>query len=176
MRKIKYTSIPAVIVSLMFTLVAQVPGARLVSEAVVKGAQQQPANKTLSFGDGSFTIDGKVLQAFTEFEYLYLEGGPFKLAPDGKRVITDSRINLKGEVQGKRKRIYKLKQAIMESDSLTFESLAIGGVSFQFSGKVLKGGPTDDDFVKIVGHVSKYLNGKKVAEADVTLVWLEPGD
>jgi len=175
MRKIKYTSITAVIVSLMFTFVAQVPAERLVSGAVER-ARQQPANQTLSFGDGSFSIDGKVLPAFTEFEYLYLEGGPFRLAPDGKRMITDSPINLKGEVQGKRRRVYKLKKATMESDSLTFESLAIGGVSFQFSGKVLKGGPTGDDFVKIQGRVSKYLNGKKVAEAEVTLVWLEPGD
>jgi len=49
-------------------------------------------------------------------------------------------------------------------------------VSFQFSGRVLKGGPTDDDFVKVPGRVLKFLNGKKVAEAEVTLVWLEPGD
>jgi len=168
--------IPVLIVSLMLTFGGQVSGARFVPDATIESSQQQSVNRALSFGDGRFFIDGKVPQAFTDFDFLYLEGGSFKLAPDGKRMIADSPTNLKGEVQGKRRRTYKLKKAVMESDALTLESLAIGGVSFQLSGRVLKGGPTDDDFVKIQGHVSKYLNGKKVAEADVTLVWLEPGD
>jgi len=175
MWKMNYTGIPAVIGSLMFTVVMPMPGARLVSGTVIKSAQQ-PVNQTWSFGDGRFFIDGKIPPAFTDFDYLYLEGGSFKLASDGKRMIAESPTSLKGEVQGKRRRTYKLKKAMMEADSLTFESLAIGGVSFQFSGRVLKGGPTDEDFVKIQGRVLKYLNGKKVAEAEVTLVWLEPGD
>jgi hypothetical protein len=134
--EIKYTILPTIIVSLMFTAAAQVPGVRLVPRATIERAQQQSVNRTLSFGDGRFFIDGKVPQAFTDFDFLYLEGGSFKLAPDGKRMLTDSPTNLKGEVQGKRRRTYKLKKAMMESDSLTLESLAIRGVSFQFSGRV----------------------------------------
>jgi len=176
MGKINHINVPAVIVSLMFMIGAQVPGAWAVRGSISEEAQQQSNNRALSFVDGSFIIDGKVPPAFSDFEYLYLEGGPFKLAPDGKRMIADPSIALKGEVQGKRKRIYKLKKAMMESDSLTFDSQAIAGISFQFSGRVLKGGPTDDDFVKIEGRLLKYLNGKKVAEAQVTLVWVEPGD
>jgi hypothetical protein len=176
MGKINLTNVPTVMVSLVLMISVQVPGAWPIRWSISEEAQQQSNNRALSFVDGSFIIDGKVPPAFSDFEYLYLEGGSFKLAPDGKRMIADPSITLKGEVQGKRKRIYKLKKATMESDSLTFESLAIGGISFQFSGRVFKGGPTDDDFVKIEGHLLKYLNGKKVAEAQVTFVWVEPGD
>jgi len=106
--------IRVVVVSLMFVVAVEVYDARVGSSAVIENVQQK--SLTLGFGDGRFFIDGKVPPAFSDFDYLYLEGGSFKLAPDGKRMITDSPTSLKGEVQGKRRRIYKLKKAMMETD------------------------------------------------------------
>ena len=64
--------IPVLIVSLMLTFGGQVSGARLVPDATIESSQQQSVNRALSFGDGRFFIDGKVPQAFTDFDFLYL--------------------------------------------------------------------------------------------------------
>ena len=174
MREIKRKCILAIIVSMVFTIGAQVSGAGPVRRAIVEAAQQQLDDRTFSFGEGRFFIDGKAPKGFTEFEYLYLEGGSFKLGPDKKRMIADSPASLKGELyKGRRK--FKLKTAAMENDEITFESQVNGGVSFQFSGAVFNGA-AEDDFVVIKGRLSKMLNGKKVAEAQVTFSYLEPTD
>ncbi|HEX8844876.1 MAG TPA: hypothetical protein VF791_09550 [Pyrinomonadaceae bacterium] len=175
MREIKRRSILAVIVSLMFTVGAQVRGAGPIHGAIAEAVQTQSDNRTLSFGEGRFFIDGKTPKGFAELEYLYLEGGSFRLGPDKKRMVADSPASLKGELQGKRGRTFKLKKAAMESDVLTFESQAIRGVSFQFRGTVFNGA-TEYDFVEIKGRLSKLVNGKKVAEAQVTFSYAEPTD
>lgn len=171
MRETKGRCFLAILTSVVFIIGAQVSGAWRIQGAIVKAAQSQ--SNTLSFGEGRFAIDGKVPKGFTEIEYLYLEGGSFKRGPDGKRMIAGSAEHLKGELQGKGRRTLKLKKATMEGDALTFESQVVGGISFQFSGTI-SSGATEDDFVLIKGRLSKWLNGKKVAEAQVTFFWVEP--
>lgn len=154
------------------------PSAQPIFNRVAAGAvQTQSDNGPFSFGQGRFFIDGKAPRGFTEFEYLYLEGGSFKLSPDKKRMVADSHATLTGELY-KGRRTFKLKRAAMEGDALTFESQAVNGVSFQFSGVVFnEAAEGDNDFViGIKGRLSKLMNGKKVAEALVTFSYLEPED
>jgi hypothetical protein len=178
MRESRRRPVLAAIASLVFALGAQVPGAGPIRTVIVEGIQRQSDNNDFSFGEGRFFIDGKAPKGFTEFEYLYLEGGSFKLAPDKKRMIADSPAVLKGELQGKRRRTFKLKTASMENDALNFESQPLGGISFQFSGTVFNAATEKDEpaSVGIKGRLSKFINGKKVAEAQVTFSYLEPTD
>jgi hypothetical protein len=178
MREIKSIHGLAVMVSLMFAISTQVLGVGLIRRVIVKGTQRQSDNSAFSFGEGRFFIDGTAPKGFPEIEYLYLEGGSFKLAPDKKRMVADSPANLTGELQGKARRTFKLKKAAMESDAITFESQAIRGISFQFSGTVFNAATNNDEpaSVGIKGRLSKFMNGKKVAEAQVTFSYLEPED
>jgi hypothetical protein len=176
MRELKRTHCLTVIASLVFAVSTHVLGAGIISGVIVERTPGQSDNSDLSFGDGRFIIEGKTPKGFPEIESLYLEGGSFKLAPDKKRMIADKPISLNGELNGKRKPTFKLKKAAMESDVITFESQAVRGVSFQFSGTVFNATTARDQpaSVGIKGSLSKFINGKKVAEAQVTLSYLEP--
>jgi hypothetical protein len=178
MREIKRTHVLVLIVSLAFAVGTQVPGVVPIRRAIVEGTQSQSDNNNFSFGEGRFFIDGKAPKGFPEIEYLYLEGGSFQIAPDKRRMITDSPASLTGELQGKGRRTFKLKKAAMESDAITFESQAVRGISFQFSGTVFNAATSSDEpaSVGIKGRLSKFMNGKKVAEAQVTFSYLEPED
>jgi hypothetical protein len=178
MREIKRAHVLVVIVSLAFAVGTQVPGVVPIRRAIIEGTQSQSDNNNFSFGEGRFFIDGKAPKGFPEIEYLYLEGGSFQIAPDKRRMITDSPASLTGELQGKGRRTFKLKKAAMESDAITFESQAVRGISFQFSGTVFNAATSSDEpaSVGIKGRLSKFMNGKKVAEAQVTFSYLEPED
>jgi hypothetical protein len=178
MREIKGTHVLAVIMSLVFAISTQVLGIGLTRRIIVEGVQRQSDSSDFSFGEGRFFIDGKAPKGFPEIEYLYLEGGSFKLAPDKKRMIAGAPASLKGELQGKGRRTFKLKKAAMESDAIAFESQAVRGISFQFSGTVFNAATANDEpaSIGIKGRLSKFMNGKKVAEAQVTFSYLEPGD
>lgn len=177
MRGIKRAYILTAIVSLVSTIGIRVLVAGPIYRPMAETAQGQSNNATLSFGEGRFFIDGKAAKGFAEFEYLFLEGGSFRLSPDKKRMVADSPATLKGELyRGQRK--FRLKKAVMEGEALTFESQAVRGVSFQFSGAVFNAADKDDSDIVIgmKGRLSKLLNGKKVAEAQVTFSYEEPTD
>jgi len=178
MRELKRAHALMAIVSLVFAVGTQLLGVGPNTGVIVAGTQGQSDTSNFSFGIGSFTIDGKTPGDFREIEYLYLEGGSFKLAPDKKRLIAVKPTSLEGELQGKRRLTYKLKKAAMESDAITFESQAIRGISFQFSGTVFNASTVKDEpvSVSIKGRLSKFRNGTKVAEALVTFSYLEPVD
>ena len=91
-------------------------------------------------------------------------------------MIAVRRASLKGELQGKGRLTFRLKQAAMETDAITFESVAVRGISSQFSGTVFNAATADHDpaSVGIKGLLSRFMNGKKVAEAQVTFSYLEP--
>jgi hypothetical protein len=168
--------IRVVTVSLAFTIGVQTFGADALQKVVVEAIQAQSDNGTFGFGEGRFEVDGKVPKGFTEFQYLYLEGGSFKLAPDGKRMIADSPANLKGELYGRLR--FKMKKATLEGDTLTFETQVVRGISFQFSGTIFNATTEKDQpaTIGIKGRLSKLISGKKVTEAQVTFDYLEPED
>ena len=129
---------------------------------------------TFSLGDGRFEINGRAPKGFTDFRYLYLEGAVLKAGPGRQGLRVESPVSLKGELYGRRK--FKMKEAAITGDQLSFATQAVGGVSFQFSGTVSnaateEGQPISPQFK---GRLSKIVGGKKVAEAQVTFGWLEP--
>lgn len=175
MRGIRSMYLRAVVVLLIITVGAYAFGAG-TSKSVVEVVQTQTDNSTYSFGEGRFMIDGKVPGGFTEFKFLYLDGGSMKLSPDRKRMISDSSASLKGELYGRLK--FKIKKATMEGDALSFETQVVRGISFQFSGTVFNARQPDDPNAEfgIKGRLSKWVNGKQVAEAQVKFFYLEPED
>ena len=178
MKELKRTHALMVIAPLVFAVTTKVPGVGLIRGVIVEGTQGQSDNSNYSFGDGRFIIEGKTPKGFPEIESLYLEGGSFNLAPDKKRMITVKPASLQGELNGRRKPTFKLKKAAMESDAITFESQTVRGISFQFSGTVFNAATAKDEpaSVGIKGLLSRFVNGKKVAEAQVTFSYLEPAD
>jgi hypothetical protein len=59
MRELKRMHALMVTVSLVFAVGTQVLGVGLISGVTIEGTQGQSDNSGFSFGEGSFTIDGK---------------------------------------------------------------------------------------------------------------------
>jgi hypothetical protein len=67
----------------------------------------------------------------------------------------------------------------INGENLSFETLAVRGVSYQFTGKLTReniANPSDPSASLLEGHLTKSLNGRKVAEADVELESVEGVD
>jgi hypothetical protein len=64
------------------------------------------------------------------------------------------------------------KTLTVKRDNFTFTTITSGGVSYAFSGKFLKGGVfysyLDDTIPALKGTLTKFRNGQKVAEAQLT--------
>ena len=73
-------------------------------------------------------------------------------------------------------RDYDAASTTLKGSSLSFETLALRGVSYQFAGAFHKGNAKDPKIMVLKGHLTKSLNGKKVAEADVELEYEEGVD
>ena len=97
-----------------------------------------------------------------------------KTSSDRRRIVAESPASLQGEIYGRRK--FKLKRATVEGDRTSFETQAVRGISFQFSGTVLNEARDEREpiYVSLKGRLTKLMNGKKVAEAQVTFGYLEP--
>lgn len=63
----------------------------------------------------------------------------------------------------------------LNGNNLSFETVALKGVSYQFTGMFHKVKITDEPTMFLKGHLIKSVNGRKVAEADVDLQF-EPGE
>jgi hypothetical protein len=71
---------------------------------------------------------------------------------------------------------YRFKTLIVKRDNFTFTTVALGGVSYSFSGKFLRGGvfgagDLDDETPVLEGTLTKYRGGKKLAEAKLKFVY-----
>lgn len=71
---------------------------------------------------------------------------------------------------------YRFKTLTVRQNNFTFTTLAISGISYSFSGKFLKGGVyssgiLDDETPVLEGTLSKFRNGKKLAEAKLKFVY-----
>ena len=128
---------------------------------------------TFSLGDGRFEISGRKPKGFTDFRYLYLEGALLKAAP-GRRLLPQPPGTVRGELHGKQK--FKLRNARFEGEYLTFETAVIRGVGYKFEGKVSNFYPDDSSVIapQFKGTLTKMVNAKKTASAEVAFVWIEP--
>ena len=71
---------------------------------------------------------------------------------------------------------YRFKTLNVKRDNFTFTTMSIRGVSYSFAGKFLKGGVyasgiLDDETPVLDGTLTKFRNGKKVAEANLKFVY-----
>ena len=71
---------------------------------------------------------------------------------------------------------YRYKTLIVKQHNFTFTTVALKGVSYSFSGKFLKGGVyssgiLDDETPVLEGTLTKFRNGKKLAEAKLKFVY-----
>ena len=137
------------------------------------GARAAQDDNLFNLGEGRFEIEGRAPRGFTEFRYLYVEGAQLRRGPGGQ-VTAAPPASVKGELYGRRK--FRLKRAGFEGSRFTFETAAVGGVSFQFDGTVSGALPDADQPLvpTFKGRLTKFMNGKKVNEAQVTFGYLEP--
>jgi hypothetical protein len=71
---------------------------------------------------------------------------------------------------------YRFKTLNVKRDNFTFTTMTLRGVSYSFAGKFLKGGVyasgiLDEDTPVLEGTLTKFRDGKKVAEANLKLVY-----
>ena len=71
---------------------------------------------------------------------------------------------------------YRFKTLNVKRDNFTFTTMTIRGVSYSFAGKFLKGGVyasgiLDDETPVLEGTLTKFRDGKKVAEANLKFVY-----
>jgi len=113
--------------------------------------------------DGSFWIKGSVPDGFSDFGGINL---------NAKRV---RRLPSPG-VQLSNGRTFRFKQLRVTRERFTFATVILSNISYTFTGKFLKGGVyeaanLDDETPVLEGTLSKYRNGKKVAEAKLSFVY-----
>jgi len=71
---------------------------------------------------------------------------------------------------------YRFKTLNVKRDNFTFTTMSIRGVSYSFAGKFLKGGVyasgiLDDETPVLEGTLTKFRDGKKIAEANLKFVY-----
>jgi hypothetical protein len=113
---------------------------------------------------GIFQISGERPPGFEDFDAMWVETMDY----DSK--LRQVAVKKNGKLVAGQKE-YALRQIIYDGKSWTFETAAVDGVSYQFDGKFVKlkldlHGSADGDNV-LHGHLIKFMNGKKTAEADL---------
>jgi hypothetical protein len=110
--------------------------------------------------DGQFWILGDTPHDFSEFGAINLNAKRSRqLPPQGFELNNGKRV--------------RFKTLTVKRDNFTFTTFEIGGASYAFSGKFLKGGvysagDLDDTIPVLKGTLTKFRNGQKVAEANLT--------
>jgi len=133
----------------------------LVASLVVSSLPALAQNKSTRFDpDGSFWILGQVPTEFSDFGEINLNAKRSRQLP-----VQGFYLN-----NGKRLRFQTL---TVKRDNFTFTTVTLGGVSYTFSGKFLKGGvyyssDLDDTIPVLKGTLTKFRNAQKVAEAQLT--------
>ena len=121
-------------------------------------------NKAARFDpDGSFWLDGDTPNEFPEFGAINLNAKRSRQLPlQGFELRTGKRI--------------PFKTLTVKRDNFTFTTVTVGGISYAFAGKFLKGGvysagDLDDQTPVLEGTLTKFRGGQKIAEAKLKLVY-----
>jgi len=144
-------------------------------------------------GTDPFTLEVTLLPekvtAAEDFEGLFEIQGKAPRGLEGFKGIAISTVNFtsKGAVPVKPSGnvragvVYKMAQIAINGENLSFETVSLRGVSYQFAGKLSienteNPNDTSASASSLKGHLTKSLNGKKVAEAEVELESVEGVD
>jgi hypothetical protein len=112
--------------------------------------------------DGSFWIRGTPPPEFSDFDSINLNAKRLRyLNPPGLMMRTTR---------------YRYKTLTVQRDNFTFTTMTVRGIFYTFSGKFLKGGVygagnLDDETPVLEGTLTRFRNGKKVAEANLKFVY-----
>jgi hypothetical protein len=112
--------------------------------------------------DGTFWIKGDTPADFSEFDSINLNAKRARyLEPAGLRTRTT---------------LLRYKTLVVKRDNFTFTTMTVRGFYYTFSGKFLRGGvygagDFDDETPILEGTLTKFRNGKKVAEANLTFTY-----
>ena len=112
--------------------------------------------------DGSFWIHGTPPPEFSDFDSINLNAKRLRyLNPPGLMMRTTR---------------YRYKTLTVQRDNFTFTTMTVRGIFYTFSGKFLKGGVygagnLDDETPVLEGTLTRFRNGKKVAEANLKFVY-----
>ena len=109
--------------------------------------------------DGAFWIIGTAPNEFSDFGGINLNSKKLRRLPASG-------------VDSTKGRHYRFKTVTIQPNNFTFTTVSLGGVSYSFTGKFLKGGVfaeamLDDTIPVLEGILTKYKNGLKVAEANL---------
>jgi hypothetical protein len=107
--------------------------------------------------DGSFWILGQPPNEFSEFGGINLNAKRSRQLPGQGFQLTSGKS-------------IRFKTLSVKRDNFTFTTVTVGGISYAFSGKFLKGGiysagDLDDETPVLEGTLTKFRGGKKIAEA-----------
>jgi len=109
--------------------------------------------------DGAFWIIGEHPNEFLDFSGINLNAKRLRrLPPSGVELNTGRR--------------FRFKTLSVTRDQLSFTTVTVGGVSYTFTGKFLKGGvyeanDLDPETPVLEGILTKFKAGKKVADAEL---------
>ncbi|MFL6230105.1 MAG: hypothetical protein ACJ741_15140 [Pyrinomonadaceae bacterium] len=159
-----------------FTLYVSIKAAATPTPTDAKTPAPTPASDasaqpyTFDAGEGAFVFDGKPPKGFEELTAFELPGVLLRLGDDGTSIVSVS-TDPHASVDVKGGRQFKSRRISITGDEITFETLAVRGVSYEFTGHFIKHqvdkGQLLDATLK--GRLTKFVNGSKVAEAPLSL-------
>jgi hypothetical protein len=125
---------------------------------VAHGLSALPQTKRAAFNpDGAFWLIGEHPNGFSDFSGIYLNGKRMRRIPTQALHLNNGRM-------------FHYKTLTVKRDDFSFTTVTVRGVYYTFSGKFLRGGvfaeqDLYDEQPVLEGVLTKYRNGKKVAEA-----------
>ena len=113
--------------------------------------------------DGAFFLIGEPPNGFSDFSGIYLNGRRLRRIPTQSLQLNNGKI-------------FHYKTLVVKQDDFRFTTVTVGGVYYTFSGKFLRGGifaeqDLYDEQPVLEGVLTKYKNGKKVADAKLKFSW-----
>ena len=113
--------------------------------------------------DGSFWIHGNPPNDFSDFSAINLNAKRLRRLPSAGLQLVDGTT-------------YRFKTLNVKQHNFTFTTVTLKGVSYNFSGRFLKGGIyssgiLDDETPVMEGTLTKFRNGQKLAEAKLKFVY-----
>lgn len=130
--------------------------------AATSGLTQRKQSNARFDPDGSFWIHGSPPAEFSDFDSINLNAKRLRYLNSPGLMMRTTR--------------YRYKTLSVKRDNFTFTTMTVRGVFYTFSGKFLKGGvygagDLDDETPVLEGTLTKFRDGKKVAEANLKFVY-----
>lgn len=129
----------------------------------VAAAQTAPQTKERFDPSGSFWIEGEPPAEFTDFSAINLNVRRLRRLPPTGLDLNNGRS-------------FKFRTSTVKQDNFTFNTTTVGGVSYSFAGKFLKGGDfaatwQGEETPVLEGVLTKFKAGKKVASAKLKFIY-----